>query len=49
MAKLQDVTAKAQHRAVFQELGRELSKVYAPRPLTEQMTALLARLQTKAN
>ena len=51
-AKAHGMIAHVQRRAVFKEIGRELNKLYAPRPdqkLPEGMEVLLAKLQAKAS
>ncbi len=50
MATAHDVIAQHQRRAILQEIGRELIKMYAPldQKLPEGMEALLAKVQAKA-
>ena len=52
MSTAGDLIAQVQRRAIFKEIGRELSKLYAPllvQKPPDEMETLLAKVQAKAN
>jgi hypothetical protein len=49
-SKLTNVLAQANRRAIFKEIGLQLSTIYAPMPeqkLPQDMETILAKLQAK--
>ena len=51
MSKAHKAFAQLQRRAIFKQIGQELSKVYAPLPekLPEEMETLLIKLHITAS